>query len=251
MTGDAMELKESGRAVERRRVPRVMRVAAALTCIACVISLYALYHHWAAPYETKADLRIDRPVMMMCISLALIASGNWVWRRYAGRRAFVGYVGAFMMVPALLIAALVMTGVLIFSRPLIAHGAYDAAATEYSAELARLVAPAPKLRDAKQAAVDAIESGGHAELRQALTLIRESIPVLEQNGNDIATLEQRGREMFDRRSVSPMRTDAYFGWRQPFRDLLDSWRETNDAAVARYRDLERQLLERLGDAPPA
>ncbi len=246
-----MEANEPARAVERRRVPRVMWAAAALTCIACVILLYALYHHWAAPYQTKADLRIDRPVMMMCISLAMVASGVWVWRRYAGQRAFVGYVGGFMMVPAVLIMTLVMTGVLIYSRPLIAHSAYDAAATEYSAELARLIAPAPKLKDAKQAAVDAIESGEHAELRRALTLIRESIPVLEQDGNDIATLEQRGREMFDRRRVSRMRTDAYFGWRQPFRDLLKSWRETNDAAVARFRDLERQLLERLGDAPPA
>jgi len=244
-----MEMNEPARAVERRRVPRVMWAAAALTCVAYVISLYALYHHWAAPYQTKADLRIDRPVMMMCISLALGASGISVWRRYAGRRAFVSYLGAFMMVPALLIAALVMTGVLIFCRPLIAHGAYDAAAAEFSTELARLVAPAPKLKDAKQAAVDALESGRDAELRQALTLIRESIPVLEQDGNDIATLEQRGREMFERRGVSRMRTDAYFGWKEPLRETLESWRETNDAAVARFRNLEGLLLERLGDAP--
>ncbi len=42
MTGDTMEANEPARAVERRRVPRVMWTAAALTCIACVISLYAL-----------------------------------------------------------------------------------------------------------------------------------------------------------------------------------------------------------------
>ncbi len=241
-----MEANEPTRAVERRRVPRVMRAAAGVACIACVISLYALYHHWAAPYQTKADLRIDRPVMMMCISLALVASGISVWRRYAGRRAFVSYLGAFMMVPALLIAALVMTGVLIFCRPLIAHGAYDAAAAEFSTELARLSYPIPGVELAMEAAERNTGGPRSAEqLRPALVICRDALVKMQQDREDVATLEQRGREMFSRRGVWQTRIDAYFANYEP---AIADWCEELDGPINRLWPMLTEMEVRLRSA---
>lgn len=249
MTGESMEPASHVRK-NLRRVPMVMWVMAVLTCVVCAVPLYAMYHHWSAPYQIKADLRIDRPVMMMFTSLAFVGGGIWMSRRPPGRRFIVRWLGAFMMVLALLIATIVMTGTLILGRPLVAHGPYDAVATEFSNELARLASPSLQIDEAKQAAVSALQSDDPTELRHALALIREAIAILEQDSVDIATLEQRGREMFRQRNVGQMRVDAYFGWAEPLRHEIDLWLETNDAAIARYRDLEAQLRQRLGDPPP-
>jgi uncharacterized membrane protein len=233
-----------------QRLPWWMRVVMRLTVAAYAVSCAALLHQWLAPYEIKADFRYVRVIAVVVLAIVLSRVGMWLWQRSTKRLAIGGFVGVVMTILALLISMFMMIGMLISARPLLGSRAYDAAATEFSAEMASLTAPNPQLRNAKQAAVSALQYGGPAETRHALALIREAIPILEQDSEDIATLEQRGRDMFSKRDVGSIRTDMYFGWIQPTQDLIDSWRNTNDAAIARFRDLERQLMQRLGDTPP-
>lgn len=226
-------------------MPLWMRFATGVTRAACAIALLAAYHTWSAPYSNKVDLRYDRVILIVLVAFALSIAGEWSWRRYRGKLVLVAGSGALAAVIGLLVSLVPAAAVLVMGRPLLASGGYDTAATEFSNEIARLTAPNPALANAKQAAVSALERGGPAELIHALALIRDAIPVLENDRDDVATLEQRGREMFERHHVWSLRTDAYFGWKQPLRDLVHSWCDTCDAAVARYRMLEAQLEDRL------
>lgn len=231
-------------------LPWWMRVVMRLTVAAYAVSCAAMLHQWLAPYEIKADFRYARVIAVVVLAIVLSRVGMWLWQRSTKRLAIGSFVGVVMTILALLISTFMMIGMLISGRPLLGSRAYDAAATEFSAEMARLTASNPQLKNAKQAAVSALQYGGPAETRHALALIREAIPILEQDSEDIATLEQRGRDMFNQRDVGSIRIDAYFYWKRPTQDLIDIWRDTNDAAIARYRDLERQLAQRLGDVPP-
>lgn len=244
-----MELNEPARAVERRRVPRVMRVAAALTCVACVISLYAVYHHWAAPYTSKTDLRYGRIVAIIAALLVITWVGVWLYR-VAGRRKILAVAGSLLMVPAVILSV-GMVGVLLSgARPIVASEDYDAAATEFSAYFAQLSGPRPELREARETALRLLNGAASPEkLREAMRACHQVAMTMDQEAEEIARLQEHGREMFERRGVGSARIDAYFAWKQPLLDEIALWADTSARAAARFRQFESELATRLGDAP--
>lgn len=235
---------------EQRRVPRVMRVTVVVTCTACVILLYALYHHWAAPYEIKADLLYGRIVAVVAVSMVLLFVGWWLYR-VSGRRTLLAATGSLLMVPAAVFSILILGMLLNSARPIVASGDYDAAATEFSAHFAQLSGPRPEINHAKEMGLRAINEPSSAEeIRQALSACREIIAAADRDADEITQLQDRGREMFKRRGVGAARVKAYFDWKEPLMVQVYEWRDSTTLVATRYRDLERQLMQRLGDTPP-